>query len=987
MKTKRIISAFLAVLMLAGAAVFSTTASAAEMPFSDVGKKKWFYDEVLYVYEKGLMTGTSETKFEPNASLTRAMFITILGRLAGAAETESNKFSDIKKKNWYSGYVGWAVDSGIVTGYEDGTFKPNKALTREEMAACISRYVDFMGIRMPRESTAPVEFADKGKIAKWARDYVEVLRRAGIANGDTAGKYNPKANITRAEMATVIMNLIAAEAKAWQGYEPDPADDGYAVYSAAYLYYNGTAVSGGMGTEIIGEGSGNYPYLSAFMDAETAENHSTPANSTGICTSVFEDLDLDTVPVVKIAYSYEGESAPEILTGHYVVNPCSNSWSMNYFNAYINEPLEFVAGADDNGYKTASFDLTALLQKHSHVNDDIDLSHILVEPFADGYAGEGKFNIRYIAFFKDQAGADAFESADLDDYMKNYFCFTSIKYLEYTDDVRKQYDDLLQDRIDDILNSEAEYTPEMIEANGGKCYYVSSIHGDDSNDGLSPETPWKSPLKLLNIKKPGVLEFSIPKAGDGVFFERGSVWYPEKYHNSSISTLPTGDGVIYSTYGEGPKPLFTCAMDFSEDNNVGVWLESGYENIWRLDIDRYVPEDWANDDVGNIFFNEGEAIGVRVVPASDATNSEVSPFGEGKYSYDYGLLSGDGKTHFMTGGTSLENVGTALKNNYEFFYDTYSDELWLYWDRGNPADSFDDIKVGRNGTAAWIANNTVIDNLAFMYSSFYAMRLSDTNITIQNCEIGCVGGEYTSVASGAELFGNANGIRMINNYVHDIADGPLSIQDTTDDQVDISVRNVSRDVELAHNVIVACGNGVELWIKPGKPIDGPFTSGMAQHYSENYNIHDNIMAYIGYGICVRQEEKRLGSVFCCGYEMVNSRLENNIVMYPAGQFDIGTFSSDTQKRGYEMINNTFIVNPEHCVYSDNLRDNVNSYWHHNLAGYGIGVSVPYEYRYLTYFANLGIGNGETYYHIDTPSTYEEENWSFFMTGKLVENLG
>ena len=244
MKAKRIISVILAALMLVGTVVLGATVSAADMPFKDVKANKWFYDEVLYVYEKGLMTGTSNDKFEPNASLTRAMFITILGRLAGAEETASNKFSDIKKNSWYSGYVGWAVDNGIVTGYEDGTFKPNKALTREEMAACISRYVDFMGINMPRESTAPVEFADKGKIAKWARDYVEVLRRAGIANGDQNEKYNPKSNIPRAEMATVIMNLIAAEAKAWQGYTPDPAKDGYAVYGASYLYYNGTAVSG-----------------------------------------------------------------------------------------------------------------------------------------------------------------------------------------------------------------------------------------------------------------------------------------------------------------------------------------------------------------------------------------------------------------------------------------------------------------------------------------------------------------------------------------------------------------------------------------------------------------------------------------------------------------------------------------------------------------------------------------------------------------------
>ena len=139
MKLKKIISAILVLVMLCGSLMIGTASAADEnvLPFKDVGAKKWFYDAVKYVYDGGLMNGTSSDKFEPNGQLSRAMFITILGRLAGAEQKESNVFPDIKKNSWYSGYVGWAVEAGVVKGYDDGTFKPNKSLSRQEMAVAV----------------------------------------------------------------------------------------------------------------------------------------------------------------------------------------------------------------------------------------------------------------------------------------------------------------------------------------------------------------------------------------------------------------------------------------------------------------------------------------------------------------------------------------------------------------------------------------------------------------------------------------------------------------------------------------------------------------------------------------------------------------------------------------------------------------------------------------------------------------------------------
>ena len=978
--------------MLIGAAVFSTTASAAEMPFSDVGKKKWFYDEVLYVYEKGLMTGTSETKFEPNASLTRAMFITILGRLAGAEETESNKFSDIKKKNWYSGYVGWAVDSGIVTGYEDGTFKPNKALTREEMAACISRYVDFMGIRMPRESTAPVEFADKGKIAKWAREYVEVLRRAGIANGDTAEKYNPKANITRAEMATVIMNLIAAEAKAWQGYEPDPAADGYAVYSAAYLYYNGTAVTGDLGSKLV-EKDGSYPILSTYYDAANARRNATPGGSTGICTTVMEELVLKDTPVIKIAYSFEGEEEPETLGGFYTVNPSHNDWSRTYCHYYCDESFTFVKGEKDGEFSTATFDMTAFVEKHTGVDDRFDMSHIVALPFAEDYTGDAKFNISYIAFFKDQATADSFKAEDLDDYFANYSLYSSISVTDLTEDVKKEYDALLAERIDDILTSESEITPEQIEAEGGTCYYLSSINGDDNNDGLSPETPWKSLDKLWNIKKPNVLEFFIPKEGDGIFFERGSVWYPEKHLNSSKLCLDIGDGVSLGAYGEGEKPRFTVALDFTDSNGVGNWKPTEWDNVWCMDeIDeRHEYEISDKCDIGYMIFNDGEAFGIRICESTASSDNRFVDFGEGKTTKLYGLNSPNGKDYFYVGtDRKWENPGTALRNNYEFIYDAIEGEIYLYWDEGNPADSFDEIMISRNGYAIRGGNNIRIDNLAITNSATWGAMLGEHDISISNCEIAYCGGSMSSIESGIEFNGRTKNVYMKNNYCHDIGDGPLSMQSQEEKPGDPTY---IENVELCDNVIVACGNGLELAASTGTGLIDE--NGVAQNKLRNFNVSNNIMAYIGYGLCEWQGDatienentsggRKLGEFLCTGHEFENCYFTDNIMMYGAGQMGITYFSSDTQQRGWILDDNTYLLNPEHMVMFSR-RNNFNRTWQSNLANYGIYVTVPLQERYISYMASLGIGNSDKYYFYHG-TTAEQAQRCFFMTGNVARDL-
>lgn len=126
-----------------GATQVSFTVGA--LPFSDVRESDPAYASIRYLYEKGCMTGTGEDRFSPNATLTRAQAVTVLARLAGAQSSESSIFSDVEANSWYSGYVGWAVDNGIVEGDGQGRFLPEAPVTADQLELMLSRYAALTG--------------------------------------------------------------------------------------------------------------------------------------------------------------------------------------------------------------------------------------------------------------------------------------------------------------------------------------------------------------------------------------------------------------------------------------------------------------------------------------------------------------------------------------------------------------------------------------------------------------------------------------------------------------------------------------------------------------------------------------------------------------------------------------------------------------------------------------------------------------------------
>lgn len=212
MKTSAKFLSMLLCLVLLCTSVLWVSAEEATMPFTDIAPTSWYTGAVQYVYDHSLMTGTTTTQFSPKSNLTRAMFVTILGRMEGIDQSEYTgvSFSDVKGGKWYSAYVEWASEKGIVNGYGNGLFGTNDPVTREQMATMIARYLEAKGIVLVDSPNMVSGFHDQDSVSKWARAGLEIMRTTGIIAGDTSGYFRPASTATRAEAATIFMRLHKA---------------------------------------------------------------------------------------------------------------------------------------------------------------------------------------------------------------------------------------------------------------------------------------------------------------------------------------------------------------------------------------------------------------------------------------------------------------------------------------------------------------------------------------------------------------------------------------------------------------------------------------------------------------------------------------------------------------------------------------------------------------------------------------------------------
>ena len=205
----------------------------------------WAADNILFAASRGLLSGTSDTTFSPDTGMTRGMFMTALGRLAGINPDsyQTGKFTDVKADAYYAPYVNWAAQTGIVEGVTDTTFAPDTNINREQMAVIMKNYAVKLGYDLPQTLKA-VTFADNTQISSWAKDAVKSMQQAGILAGKNENKFDPKGTATRAEVATVLRQFveIVIDPQAANGWQQN--DSGQWNY-----YRNGESVKGWLSEE------------------------------------------------------------------------------------------------------------------------------------------------------------------------------------------------------------------------------------------------------------------------------------------------------------------------------------------------------------------------------------------------------------------------------------------------------------------------------------------------------------------------------------------------------------------------------------------------------------------------------------------------------------------------------------------------------------------------------------------------------------------
>lgn len=333
-----------------------------------------------------------------------------------------------------------------------------------------------------------------------------------------------------------------------------------------------------------------------------------------------------------------------------------------------------------------------------------------------------------------------------------------------------------------ILSADNHYSAANVTGNG-KCYYVSAS-GNDSNDGLSPSTAWLTLGKVSGSTFP---------AGSVVLFERGGLWRGQ---------LTLKSDVIYSSYGQGEKPKIYGSL--RDAVQVGSWKTTDVPNVWSYSVT-------YSSDVGNLIFNNGEAWGYKEIATVDNFKGSIE----------------------------------ELKTNYHFWQNKDTGRVYLYYDGGNPGDVFKSIEfaVTANIVYASSVKNIVFDNFCLKYGGAHGVSaVNVTNIKVQYCEIGWIGGGILSgtarYGNGIQLAHNGDGFYMDHNYVYQVYDAGLTHQFDTRANPSSTSTCLEKDVQYTNNLVENCFFNIEYFI---------MLNGIQDRKMEDILISDNILRYAGYG--------------------------------------------------------------------------------------------------------------------------------------------
>lgn len=170
-------------------------------------KQNWYTPAVRFCLQNKIFNGTSQSTFSPDMPMSRGMFVTVLGRMAGIAQTAGETaFVDVPKRQYYSGYVAWAKSVGIVDGVSPKYFAPNSNVTREQICKMMAKYCSVIGVPLTAVKEQIV-FTDADEISPWAREYVKLCQTGGLVNGTDGGRFAPRDSTTRAQVAMILFNF------------------------------------------------------------------------------------------------------------------------------------------------------------------------------------------------------------------------------------------------------------------------------------------------------------------------------------------------------------------------------------------------------------------------------------------------------------------------------------------------------------------------------------------------------------------------------------------------------------------------------------------------------------------------------------------------------------------------------------------------------------------------------------------------------------
>lgn len=345
-------------------------------------------------------------------------------------------------------------------------------------------------------------------------------------------------------------------------------------------------------------------------------------------------------------------------------------------------------------------------------------------------------------------------------------------------------------RIYEIRTQVSQITP----TDNGTAYYVSN-KGDNSNDGLSPEAP------LADYS--GVLRKGL-KTGDVVYFERGSVW-----RGQIEISIP---GITLTAYGDGKKPEFY--MSVKDGANPDFWQKTDAENVWVFDTR-------ISADVGTIIFDDEQWAFKSLYKEADIGNSVT-----GRY----------------------VNTYKDLVNDLQFFHNFRDGKIYLRSNSGNPGERFSKIEfnVGKHIISV-NADNTVIDNLCLKYGGAHGIGSSAVDgLTVQNCEIGWIGGSLQSgwqstvrFGNGVEVWGSAKNFTVNNNYFYQIYDSAMTFQYSGEEVCNM------HNIEFTNNVVDKATSAIEYW-----------SGGADGSDINNFTVSNNILLNSGYGMGSQRPEQR-----------------------------------------------------------------------------------------------------------------------------------